>query len=263
MQIFIGVFFILIGVVFAIYRFKKNSATVLEIKYTQTTSIADAKDIVENMLSSDPNYHHYVELKGVLNTDEVVVAPFCGRQVAYYENKCYSVTEETKVTHDSNGNARTRVQKSERELSSEKSSTPMYIKDQSCNTPVYVDIGSFGPDATIQVGCDRFENNNSQWMSSHSHMFSSHGAHCGGSRFLGYRLKENILNVNQPLYILGELYMNGDSLYIGRSMVSKKPYKLSFMSEDQLISDIKKGNLVAFVFGSIMLLIGVIIIVTI
>lgn len=212
------------------------------------------------MTVADPNYRYYVELKGTIQSEERVIAPFTEREVAYYRNRCYSVNEETETVRDANGNTRTRVAKAEHEIANEKSQVAVFLKDQSCDTPVYIDIESFGGDVDLQTGCDRFEPQNSIWMQSHMNMFHR-WAPFGGSRFLGYRLKEEVLYNNQPIYALGELYRNGDRVYIGKSVISKKPSKLSYKSEDQLISDTKKAKMLSMVIGGGAAVIGLVLVV--
>lgn len=73
------------------------------------------------MTVADPNYRYYVELKGTIQSEERVIAPFTEREVAYYRNRCYSVNEETETVRDANGNTRTRVAKAEHEIANEKS----------------------------------------------------------------------------------------------------------------------------------------------
>lgn len=262
MQVIIGIVLIAAGIGYAVYMFKKNEAKALEMQYMETASVADASALVDEMASADPNYHHYVELKGTLFSDEPVQAPFTERKVAFYKNSCYSVSEETYTEKDSNGNTRTQTRKSENKISSESSSVPVYLKDASSDQKVYIDIESFGGDLDLQDGCDRFEQAGSGWLQRHQSFSSGWSSRCGsGSRFLGYRLVEKLLYADQPVYVLGELYRNGSRLYIGKSVVSKKQSMLSYKSEDQLVADIKRQKNMSVVMGGIACLIGIVCIV--
>lgn len=247
MQIIIGIGLIIAGMAYGIYMFKKNGNKSVEMQYMQTTSIADAADIVDAMTDADPNYHHYVEIKGTLQSEDSVVAPFIEKAVAYYENKCYAVNEEKRTMCDSNGNTTTRMVKVENEITSEKSSVPMYITDNSSDIKVYIDIESFGSDKDLQSGCDRFEPKNSTWLQYNINRYS--WGNYGGAQLLGYRLKESVLYNNQPVYVLGELYKHGDRMCIGKSVVAKKPSMFSYKSEDQLVSDTKREKVMSLVFG--------------
>lgn len=262
MQVIIGIILIAGGIGYAIYMFKKNEAKAMEMQYMQTTSVEDAVALVDEMSSADPNYHQYVELKGTLYCDSPVQAPFTERDVAFYKNTCYSVSEETYTEKDSNGNTRTKTKKSENQISSESSSVPVYLKDASSDQKVYIDIESFAGDIDLQEGCDRFEPADSGWLQRHQSFYSSwNNYRNSGSRFLGYRLVEKLLYANQPIYILGEIYRNGDRVCIGKSVVSKKQSMLSYKSEDQLVADIKKQKNMSVVIGGIACLAGIVCIV--
>lgn len=334
--VIIGIICIIAGIVFAIVGTLKSNKQTLEMRYMQTSTIADAIDIVESMSMSDPNYHHYVELKGLVQCDERIVGPFCNREVAYYSNTCYSVSQQSSTVRGGGGSQSTTTKK-ETVVSSEKSYVPFYMQDASGATRVYIDIESFGKDVDLQQGCDRFESansdfsrryqqnttqstypNNLQYERSYAcaDLFGNrlafaggrppHGrppgggrpmgrptgrppmggrppqrhnpgmmggmmggmiaggmmggamAGGGGTRFLGYRLKEDVLFNRQPIYVLGELYRNGDQYYIGRSVVSKKVSKLSYKSEDQLVSDTSKAKWVSLAVGGIIALAGIV-----
>ncbi len=260
MQLLLGVILIAGGVGYAIFMFKKHGDAALEMQYMQTTTVADAVEIIDNMAGADPNYRHFVELKGILQSVEPVKAPFTEREVAYYRNQCYSVNEETQTEKDSNGNTRTRVVKKENEIANERSSVDIFLKDDSSEECVYVDLESFGGDADLQAGCDRFEEENSAWVKQNlSLQTTSNSFH--GAKFLGYRLKESVLNNHQPVYVLGELFKNGNRLYVGKSCVAKKPSKFTYKSEDQLVADTKKQRLLSLAIGIGAALVGIFILI--
>lgn len=262
MQIVIGIVLIVAGIGYGIFMFKRNGAKALEIQYMQTTPVAEAISLVDEMTDVDPNYHHYVELKGTLYSETPVTAPFTEREVAFYTNCCYSVSEETYTERDSNGNTRTRTRKKESQISSESSSISVYLKDTSTDQKVYIDVGSFADDIDLQQGCDRFESSNSSWMQRHPNFYSNWNHHHGGStRFLGYRLVEKLLYANQPIYVLGEIYRNGDRVCVGKSVIAKKPSTLTYKSEDQLVNDTKKQKTMSLVIGGIGCLVGIVCIV--
>lgn len=248
-QILIGLALLIGGPVVAVFLYKKFDAAATEMQYMQTTPIAEAIELVEGMAAADPSYRHYVEIKGVIHSEEPVQAPFCGKQVAYYRNQCYSVNEETKTEKDSSGNIHTKVVKKEDRISDEKSPVPTYIRDASSETPVYIDIESFGGDFDLQPGCDRFEPHNSPWLQQNVNYFSRWN-HYSQARFLGYRLKEQIMALNQPVYALGELYSSNGRYYIGKSFVGKKQSKLTYKTEDQLVHDTKNNKLIALAVGA-------------
>ncbi|MGL5677425.1 MAG: GIDE domain-containing protein [Cellulosilyticaceae bacterium] len=223
------------------YAFKKADEKSLDISYMQTSSLKDAIDILNDMSFSDPNYRHYAEIKVTAHSDRSITAPFSGQNVVYYTNECFSVTQETKVTYDSNNKRHTRTVKVEHELASDASSNPLWIKDNSISTPIYLDLQSFDSHVELTQGCDRFEQKNSQFARTHFTDFR------GGSDFLGFRLKESILRESQPLYILGELYKMGNEFYFGKAHQAGKTSLLSVKSEDQILEDVKKQKTMAIV----------------
>lgn len=261
MNILIGILLIAGGAAYAFYMMKKHGGAAVEMQYMRTSTIADAQELIKDMTDSDPDYHHYVELKGMLNCEEEIVAPFTERPAAYYESKSYLVSEETKMDRDANGNMRSRIVKTESQISNEKSSAAVYVKDQSCDTPVYIDVESFGGDVDLQKGCDRFERKDSDWMRRNQSYYSRWNRSCN-AQVIGYHLKENLLNINQPIYVLGEMYLNGGKYYIGKSVVGKKASKLSYKSEDQLVNDTKNQKLMSAAIGGAAVLVGIFMIIS-
>lgn len=259
MNILIGILLIAGGIAYAFYMTKKQASAAMEMQYMETSPIAEARELIEEMMVSDPNYHHYVELKGTLYCEEKITAPFSERPAAYYVSKSYLVSEETRTVRDSNGNMRTKIEKNETLISDEKSSAAVYLKDQSCDTPVYIDVESFGGDTDLQKGCDRFERKDSDWMR-RNQTYYNRWSRPSDAQILGYRLKEELLNAEQPIYVLGEMYVSAGRCYVGKSVVGKKPSKLSYKSEDQLVSDTKNQRLFSAVIGGAAALVGIILI---
>lgn len=252
METLIGIIAIVAGIGYVVYSFKKADAKVLDVSFTQTTPLKDAVEIFDEMGQTDPSYRHYVEIKGTVHGDEVLTAPFSNREAIYYSNTCYSVTQESHVTTDSNGNKRTRTVKKEQELASETSSESIYVTDNSCDQKIYVDIQSFEKNVDLTKGCDKFEQKNSQWSTRYGS-----GFHRGaGSNFLGFRLKESILMNAQPLYILGELYKMGDKMYLGKAQMGNKTSFLSIKSEEQIVNDTKAEKMRALFAGGAAVLVA-------
>lgn len=259
MEFVIGILFIVGGVAFGIYQYRTSGAKMQETQYMQTTSIQDAVDIVQSMTSADPNYRHYVELKGNLMCDCPLCSPFANRDAAYYSNRCLSVSEQTSTYRDDDGNTHTRTTKQENEISSEHQHVDAYIKDNSCEIPVFINFDSFGGDMDLIECCDRFEPSGSSWASQFGARYS--GSFFGGGRFLGYRLIEKIFPANCPVYALGELLHMGDRYVIEKAHLSKKPSILSYKSEEQIVQDHKNNQRMSMAIGGGMVLIGIVLIV--
>lgn len=255
MKIMLGLLLIAGGVLFAVFQYRKKGARMQETQYMQTSSIKDALEIVNDMSTTDPSYRHYVELKGTLVCDAPLTTPFANRSAAYYTNRCMSVSEQTNVYQDEDGSRRTRVSKSENEISNEQQYAESYLKDGSCATPVYINFESFGKDIDLMECCDRFEPAGSPW----ANRFGSRYSHTSfvGSRFLGYRLIEKMFPVNSSVYVLGELLQLGDGYVIEKAQLNNKPSLLSYKSEEQIVQDNKNSQRSSIIIGGVMVLLGI------
>lgn len=255
MPLVIGILLIIAGAVLGTIFFRRHGKRSTEMRYMQTSTIQEAIEVIDSMAGVDLSYRHYVELKGVIQPEQPVTAPFSERPVAYYQNRLSSVRQDSHVITDDKGNRRTVTNKVESLLSNESSPTEVYITDLSGPTKVYLDLNSFGSDLDLFPSCDRFEPENSPWMHSYqmrvNWMFPRSGSH-----FLGYRLQEEIFAVNQPLYVLGEMYKMGDRYYIGRSVRDKKPSLVSYKSEDEIINNTKRYRILSAVIGALGIVAG-------
>ncbi len=122
-----------------------------DIRATKTSQVSDAIAILDDLGSTNSNYRHYCELVGSAMPTGGVVAPYSKRQVAYYDIRCYRIdstygggTRETLVAH-------------------EHSIDPFYFKDASCDTPVYVDLESFGGNVILVNSTNHVEGPNSDF----------------------------------------------------------------------------------------------------
>lgn len=142
----------------------EKSQMVEDIKATQTSRIADAIEILDELGGSAGGYRHYCELVGTAMRENGVTAPYSNRQVAYYDVKCFriehvnGVDRETLVAH-------------------EKSIDPFCFYDDSCETPVYVDISSFGNNVILVNSTNHIEGPNSDF----SKAFSNNSAPAGST----------------------------------------------------------------------------------
>lgn len=234
-KIIIGIVVMIAGFAYAIYQNKKMKSLNLDVQYTETSSISDAIDIVNDLSATDSNYRHYVELKGTVFTKERVTAPFTNMDVAYYCDTTYSVSEVQETHRDSNGNVHTRTKKHEEKLAEEHSPIQLFLRDSSYQEGICVDVESFGNALDLDNGCDRFEGNNSDWIRRNSRYVSAWGIGAG-SKFLGYRLVEKVFKVNQPVYVLGELYATVNGYCVGKACVANKSSMLTYKSEDDLVA---------------------------
>ena len=122
-----------------------------DIKATKTSQVSDAVSILDDLGSTSPGYRHYCELVGTSMASGGVTAPYSRRQVAYYDIKCYRLDatygggqEETLVAH-------------------EHSFDPFFFTDPSCDTPIYVDLESFGNNVILVNSTNHIEGPNSDF----------------------------------------------------------------------------------------------------
>ena len=73
------------------YIRRKDESSEFRIQSVETSKIADAIDIVDSLSATNSNYRHYVELKVIFTKKSI--APFTEREVAYYEDVTYAVSE--------------------------------------------------------------------------------------------------------------------------------------------------------------------------
>ncbi len=243
------------GIALGIWLYRKNQGRYREIKYQRTASLADVISVVDSMAPVDVTYRHYCEIKGILQAESPVIAPFCEIPVAYYSNRCLSVTQQVQTVRDRNGSRHTFTTKSEQEVSSESSTAEIYVTDPADGQRIYIDKQSFGDKMELMEGCDRFEPANSPWLHNNMGRFQFNLSF-GGANHLGYRLIEKILPQGQPVYVLGEVYKRGDRYYIGQSVREKKPSVLSFRSEDEIVSKAKSNRTIALVVMIAAMVIG-------
>ena len=122
-----------------------------DIKATKTSRIVDAVSILDDLGTTSSNYRHYCELVGSSMGSSGVIAPYSKRQVAYYDIKCYRIDatagggqRETLVAH-------------------EHSFDPFFFTDGSCDTPVYIDLESFGDNVILVNSTNHIEGPNSDF----------------------------------------------------------------------------------------------------
>lgn len=140
---------------------KSSSAQMREdIKATKTSRVVDQVEILEELGGTSQGFRQYCELVGTSMKDGGVTAPYSGREVAYYDVKCYrlehvnGVDRETLVAHET-------------------SIDPFYFTDGSCDTPVYVDLKSFGSNIILVNSTNHVEGPNSQFSQAFNQNSSS------------------------------------------------------------------------------------------
>lgn len=244
------------GLVAIFYMRPKTQNNVTEIKYMQTKTISELKEMFQQMESNGlgNDYREFVELKGTVVSEHLIDTPFSNRKVAYCESKVDQVTETREQYRDSNGNLQTRVRKNENTISNEKSSQEISMLDNSSNESVILEINGTGCDLDIPKTFDRFE---PKANLGNYRYFNSFSWDRYGGETLGFKMTEKTIPANQNLYVIGEAFKVGDKIHIGKPQDSKKPFIVTTKSEEDLINSSNQKALFLLIGGIITVVIGV------
>lgn len=255
MNIIVALLFIGGGLAAIFYIRPRTQGHVTEIKYMQTKTISELRDMFSQMDSSGlgNDYREFVELKGRVVSDNLIETPFSNRKVVYCESKLAQVTESRKEYRDSNGNWQTRMEKQENTISNEKSSQDITMIDNSTNDPVVLEINATGCKLDIPKTFDRFEPKGNL---GNYRYFNSFSWNRYGSETLGFKMTEETIESNQNLYVIGEAFKVGDTIHIGRPQDNKKPFIVTTKSEEDLINKSNQNALLLLIGGIVSIVIG-------
>jgi hypothetical protein len=242
--IFVGVF---------IPRRIKNKN--LEIRFMQTTPIAELKGILsDNAAAGLDGYRHFVELKGSAGAETLQKAPYSAKNVAYFNADLYQVYEETETTKDDKGVIHHNLVKREEHLTNQKSSDMVTIQDTQPGEKVYFDIAQSGLQLDTSKTLDKFEP--AERMGQYS-FFGSLKYSPLGAKTLGFRMVENTIPLGQALYAIGDAWLEGAKILMGKPIDKKKPFILSVRNETDIVSSTKSGATAALVFGILLVIAGI------
>ena len=143
-----------------------------DIKATKTSRIADAVEILDELGSISQNHRQYCELVGTSMPTSGVIAPYSKREVAYYDIRCYRIESKAGV-------------ETETLIAHETSIDPFYFKDASCDTPVYVDLKSFGKNVILVNSTNHIEGPNSEFAKAAANHLTASGASGGAMAIVG------------------------------------------------------------------------------
>lgn len=247
--IIIGLLLIAAGLFLVLYLRKKLFSTALEIQVMKTSTIGDIKRIFSEMegIGLSDNNRHYVELKGISDSQNPPVTPFSEQRVAYHESTLSHVYEEVEYYRDDKGDTHERINKHENIISEERSTEPIILRESDSQDVVYIDADEARSKLDTRKSFDRFESEHN--MMNYS-FFRSFNYGMRQPRTLGFRMVEKTIALSQPLYVLGEAYTNAGRIYIGRPTDKKKPFIISTKSENQLVTSMKLKTQFAL-FGGI------------
>lgn len=244
---------ILVGLIIPMKLKNKN----LEIRFIQTTPITELKGILsDNAAAGLDGYRHFVELKGSADAESGQKAPFSAKEAAYFSADLYQVYEETETRRDSNGVARQHLVKHESLVTNQKSSGLVIIKDTQSGEKVYINATQSGLQLDTLRTLDKFEPADRVGQYS---FFGSFKYTTLGARTLGFRMVENTIPFGQSLYAMGDAWIEGAKIYMGKPIDEKKPFILSVRSEADIVKSNKTGATAALVFGILLAIAGILI----
>ena len=255
MGVILPLILIIAGLVAIFYLYPKTKNSVTEIKYMQTKTIAELKDMFNQMEANGlgNEYREFVELKGNILSDNLVETPFSNRRVAYCESKLSQVTESKEQYRDSNGNIQTRITKQENTISNEKSSQEINMTDSS-NESIVLEVNGTGCNLDIPKTFDRFEPKTNL---GNYRYFNSFSVSRYGAETLGFKMTEKTIDANQNLYVIGEAFKVGDKIHIGKPQDSKKPFIVTTKSEEDLVNKSNSNAMFSLIGGIVAIVIGI------
>jgi len=253
----IGGILIIIGLLVSIIipiRLKNKN---IEIQFMQTTPLTELKGILtDNAASGLEGYRHYVEVKGNADSDIPEKAPFSEKEAAYYDANLFQVYEESETYTDDKGHHHQRMKRSESLISNQKSSGNVALKDSQTGDKVYINVSQPGIQLEPLKTLDRFEpsNNISRYGFFQNFQFGNMGA-----RTLGFRMVEKTIPIGQMIYVLGEAWLEGTRIMMGKPNDKNKPFIVSTRSEEAIVKGNKTGVNAALAIGIILAVAGILV----
>lgn len=252
--IIIGAILIVIGALLSILLSKKIKNKNIEIQFMKTTSVGELKkNLSENEAQGLEGYREYAELKGTASSTTPMKTPYSEREAAYYAAEIYQVFEEQETYKDETG-THSRMVRKENLMSSQKAPGPIVLKDATTGDEAYIELTGHGIQLDTIKMFDKFEPQN---MMNQYGFFNSFTFNPMGARTLGFRMVENGIPSGQPIYVLGEAYIENGRLNIAKPTNSKKPFIVSVRSEGDLIHSNKVGAGFALYGGIVLAILGV------
>jgi len=254
--IIIGAIMAVGGLLISILVSAKIKSRNVEIQYMKTTPLAELKqNLQENEASGLEGYREYAELKGVAEADAPRKTPYSEKDVAYYDASIYQVFEETETYTDEQGTHQ-RINRREDLMSSEKSPGYIVMKDETTGEKAYIEPVQHGLKLDTVKTLDKFEPMN---MMGQYGFFNSFRYNQRGTRTLGFRMVENTIPLGQPLYVLGDAYLESGRIKVAKPADSKKPFIVSVKNEADLIHGNKAGAAFALYGGIVLTVAGILI----
>jgi hypothetical protein len=210
-------------------NYKKVKRQSDNIRSVEKTSVAAIHENHDHFLIEfgTGTYQHYVELYGMVKCDSPLLSAITGRPCVFSEHKVQRTYEVMVQERDAQGRMVTRMRQQTETLSSNRQSVSFKVAEGEADVDIMPD------------GADIFP------MQSHSSQTGSldpalagklgisSGYRTGNTR--GFTIKENIIPLEQNLYVLGEANDRAGKLAISKPREKDKSFILSTTQEDVLL----------------------------
>jgi hypothetical protein len=225
-MILIAAGLVVVGIILFFMR-KKYLDTVMEIKYIQTSKI---KDIIDNHKSisgelGKGNYSETVEVKGLSKSNKPLKSEHKKVDCVWYRSNIIREYEEEVEVTDSQGNRRRETRRGSETVSTVENAIPFEVDDGTGS----IKITSGGADIVSKQIYNEFK------PGEYSGSFRITLGLGSGRRTIGYRYTEDVIPIDQNLYILGEASDKDGELVIKKPSDKKKKFIVSVKSEEELI----------------------------
>lgn len=194
-----------------------------------------------------------VELKGTLECNETLTSELAQKPCAYYKSKVVRESEETYYEKDSEGKSVKKTRKIRETVSENERKVPIWLKDSTGKVALSYENAELVTEKVLSK-FDRDFGNEDQAKIKLGKLeikFSTND-NSDRRRLLGYQLEEEILAINQPLYVLGEVKTDEGNLIITKPTENKGKLIISSKSEEELMREGQK-NVKIYLISSIAL----------
>ncbi len=247
-MIIIGVMMIGIGVVLFFLR-KGRLKLVNDMKYAQTSEISN---ILENQKSISEElgkggYSEYVELKGEGRAGKPLVSQQTNSSCVWFKSVIVREYEEEETDTDSAGNRTTRTVRGSETVSTTENSIPFDLDDGTGSIRI-------NPEGAEIIGK---QVNNKFEPGEYSGPLRFTLGNLNSRRTIGYRYAEDIIPVDQRLYILGESSDKNGIIEVKKPSDKKRKFLVSVKSEEELVKSFTGTALFMLVGSIVLMLIGI------
>ena len=239
------------GAYLAFVQKKKTEGMVTELKFMKATPLQELHGTWKSLCDEGmgEGFRDFIETNGAASTDGEITAPYSGQPCAYYEATVLREYEKQETSTDKDGKVKTSRTRGSETVSSQKSSSPLYLAEGDVRIGIDLD----GATLHLKDGADRFE----PYESSKTYtFFGVQFSSPSGVRTLGFKYKEKIIPLGHPLYVAGEARQSAGNLRIGKPSEKGKPFIVSVKSEEEVTAGVEGKAKIQFYIGIALVVIG-------